>query len=132
MNTSPYPYIYIYTIDKPKLDSDTAHSDRGRGTRGYRFHSPLRDSCLCTASAPRASFGKRMYSTQEYPVAHTDTGQRALLVLLVCDDMLTPTGYRVPPPNTAADMAHSTHSTQPALRPHRAATPAKDKPPQTR
>jgi len=32
--------------------------------------------------------------------------------------MLTPTGY--PPPNTAADMAHSTHSTQPALRPHRA------------
>jgi len=45
--------------------------------------------------------------------------------------MLTPTGY-LPPPNTAADMAHSTqpalhtatdmahstHSTQPALRPH--------------
>jgi len=24
-----------------------------------------------------------------------------------------------PPPNTAADMAHSTHSTQPALGPHR-------------
>ena len=34
------------------------------------------------------------------------------------DDMLTPTGY--PPPNTAAGTAHSAHSTQPALRPHRA------------
>jgi len=33
------------------------------------------------------------------------------------DDMLTPTGYP-PAPNNAADMAHSTHSTQPALRPH--------------
>jgi len=33
------------------------------------------------------------------------------------DDMLTPPGYP-PPPHTAADMAHSTHSTQPA-RPHR-------------
>jgi len=33
------------------------------------------------------------------------------------DDMLSPTGY--PPPNTAADMAHSTQSTQPA----RTATP---------
>ena len=32
--------------------------------------------------------------------------------------MLSPTGY--PPSNTAADMAHSTHSTQPTLRPHRA------------
>jgi len=32
--------------------------------------------------------------------------------------MLTPTGY--PPPNTAAGTAHSAHSTQPALRPHRA------------
>jgi len=30
------------------------------------------------------------------------------------DGMLTPIGYT--PPNTAADMAHSTHSTQPALR----------------
>jgi len=32
------------------------------------------------------------------------------------EDMLTPTGY--PPPHTAAAMAHSTHSTQLALRPH--------------
>jgi len=32
--------------------------------------------------------------------------------------MLTPTGY--PPRNTAAGTAHSAHSTQPALRPHRA------------
>jgi len=32
--------------------------------------------------------------------------------------MRTPTGYL--PPNTAANMAHSTHSTQPALQPHRA------------
>jgi len=46
------------------------------------------------------------------------------------DDMLTPTGY--PPPHTAADMAHSTHSTQPALRPHRTTPRAEDKPPQTR
>ena len=37
---------------------------------------------------------------------------------LLDDDMLTPTGYL--PPNTAADTAHSAHSTQPALRPHRA------------
>jgi len=35
--------------------------------------------------------------------------------------MLTPTGY--PPPNTEADMAHSTHSTQPALRGHTALPP---------
>jgi len=41
--------------------------------------------------------------------------------------MLTPTGYP-PPPNTAADMAHSTHSTQPALRPHRATPMAEDNP----
>jgi len=33
-------------------------------------------------------------------------------------DLLTPTGY--PPPNIAADTAHSAHITQPALRPHRA------------
>jgi len=42
------------------------------------------------------------------------------------DEMLTPTGY--PSSNTAADMAHSTHSTQPALRPHRATPRVKDKP----
>jgi len=29
-------------------------------------------------------------------------------------------GKLITPPNTAADMAHSTYSTQPALRPHRA------------
>ena len=34
------------------------------------------------------------------------------------DDMLTPTAS--PPPGAAADTAHSAHSTQPALRPHRA------------
>ena len=34
-----------------------------------------------------------------------------------------------PPLNTAADMAHRTHSTQPALRPHRATPRAEDKPP---
>jgi len=44
--------------------------------------------------------------------------------------MLTPQG--APPSNTAADMAHSTHSTQPALRPHRTTPRAEDKPPQTR
>jgi len=43
-------------------------------------------------------------------------------------DMLTPTGY--PPPNTAADAAHSAHSTQPSLRPHRATPRVEDKPPQ--
>jgi len=48
----------------------------------------------------------------------------------VDDEMLTPTGY--PRPNTAADTAHSAHSTQPALRPHRAAPRAEDKPLQTR
>jgi len=45
--------------------------------------------------------------------------------------MLTPTGYP-PLPNTEADMAHSTHSTQPALRSDRANPRAEDKPPQTR
>jgi len=45
------------------------------------------------------------------------------------DDMLT---QGTPRPNTAADMAHSTHSSQPALRPHRATPRAEDKPPQTR
>ena len=43
--------------------------------------------------------------------------------------MLSHTGY---PPPTAADMAHSTHSTQPALQPHRATPMAEDNPPQTR
>jgi len=43
--------------------------------------------------------------------------------------MLTPIGY--PAPNTAADMAHSTHSTQPALRPHRVTPRVEDQPPQT-
>jgi len=42
------------------------------------------------------------------------------------DDILTPTGY--PPPNTAADMAHSTHSAHPALRPHRATPRTEDTP----
>jgi len=32
-----------------------------------------------------------------------------------------------PPPNTAADTAHSAHSTQPALRPHRATPRVEDK-----
>jgi len=44
--------------------------------------------------------------------------------------MLTPPGN--PPPPTAADTAHSAHSTQPALRPHRATPRVEDKPPQTR
>ena len=39
--------------------------------------------------------------------------------------------HRVLPPHTAADMAHSTHSTQPALQPHRTTPRAEDKPPQT-
>ena len=41
------------------------------------------------------------------------------------DDTLTPTGY--PPLNTAVDMAYSAHSTQPALRPHRATSRVEDK-----
>jgi len=47
--------------------------------------------------------------------------------------MLTPYPHRVLPPPTAADMAHShsTHSTQPALQPHRTTPRAEDKPPQT-
>jgi len=48
------------------------------------------------------------------------------------DDMLTPTGYPPPPTHTAADMAHSTHSTQPALRSHRTTPRTEAKPPQTR
>jgi len=36
-----------------------------------------------------------------------------------------------PPPNTAADTAHRAHSTQPALRPHRATPRVGDKPPQS-
>ena len=36
------------------------------------------------------------------------------------------------PPHTAADTAHSAHSTQPALRPHRATPKVENKPPQTR
>jgi len=47
------------------------------------------------------------------------------------DYMLTPAGYP-PPPNTAADMAPSRHSTQPALRPHRATPRAEDRTTQTR
>jgi len=43
------------------------------------------------------------------------------------DDMLTPTGY--PPPNTAAGTAHRTHSTQPALPPHRATPRVEDNTP---
>ena len=48
--------------------------------------------------------------------------------LMIC---LPPQG---PPPNTAADTAHSAHSTQPALRPHRATPRVEDKssPPGTR
>jgi len=41
-----------------------------------------------------------------------------------------------PPPNTAADTAHgpqrTQHTTQPALRPHRATSRVEDRPPQTR
>ena len=41
--------------------------------------------------------------------------------------------YRVPPhTHTAADTAHSVHSTQPALRPHCATPSVEDKPSQTR
>ena len=46
------------------------------------------------------------------------------------DAILTPTGYL--PPNTAADTARSAHSTQPALRLHRAAPRVEDTPSQTR
>jgi len=49
-------------------------------------------------------------------------------VMMIC---LPPQGTPSPP-NTAADMAHSTHSTQPALRPRRATPRAEDKPPRTR
>jgi len=48
------------------------------------------------------------------------------------DDMLTPTGPLPPPPDTAADTAHSAQSTQPALRPHRATPRVEDKPLQKR
>jgi len=53
------------------------------------------------------------------------------MMIYLLQYMLTPTA-RVLPPHTAADMAHSTHSTQPALRPHRTTPRAEDKPPQTR
>jgi len=43
------------------------------------------------------------------------------------DDMLTPTGY--PPTHTAAGTAHSAHSTQPALLPHRATPRVEDNTP---
>jgi len=43
------------------------------------------------------------------------------------DYMLTPTGY--PSPNTAAGTAHSAHSTQPALPPHRATPRVEDNTP---
>ena len=45
-------------------------------------------------------------------------------MMMIC---LPPQG--TPPPNTAADMAQSTHSTQPALRPHRATPRIEDTPP---
>jgi len=48
------------------------------------------------------------------------------------DEMLTPPRAPPPPFNTAADTAHSAHSTQSALRPHRATLRVEDKPPQTR
>jgi len=48
-------------------------------------------------------------------------------VMMIC---LPPQG--TPPSHAAADMAHSTHSTQPALRPHRTTPRAEAKPPQTR
>jgi len=38
----------------------------------------------------------------------------------------------LPPPNTAADTAHSAHNTQPAQRPHRATPRVEDNPPQMR
>ena len=45
--------------------------------------------------------------------------------------MLNP--HRVPPAtHTGANMAHSAHSTQPALRPYRATPRVEDNPPQTR
>jgi len=46
-------------------------------------------------------------------------------MMMIC---LPPQGT---PPHTAADMAHNTHSTQPALQPHRTTPRAEDKPPQT-
>jgi len=62
------------------------------------------------------------------PVAEAEEAvastERSSGVSFFDDDMLTPTGY--PPPNTAAGTAHSAHSTQPALRPHRATPRVED------
>jgi len=71
--------------------------------------------------APRPGRLRHLYLLQTAPVPGPNPS------LGDDDDMLTPTGY--PPPNTPADMAHSTHSTQLALRPHRATLRAEDKPP---
>jgi len=53
---------------------------------------------------------------------------KAKVVMMIC----SPPQGTPPSPNSAADMAHSTLSTQPALRPRRATPRVEDKPPQTR
>ena len=57
---------------------------------------------------------------------HSGTGLGVKVV--IC---LPPQGTP-PPTHTAADMAHSTYNTQPAMRPHCATPRAEDKPPQMR
>ena len=74
----------------------------------------------CSAQGGRMAWALRPLSSQR---------SRFLALPAADDDMLT---QGTPRPNTAADMAHSTHSSQPALRPHRATPRAEDKPPQTR
>jgi len=89
-------------------------------TRTQRGHSPQRHTAAGTAPLQRTT-GTALRVALPEPPGRNNAHD---------DDMLTPIGY--PPPNTAADTAHSAHSTHPALRPHRATPRVEDNPPQTR
>ena len=70
--------------------------------------------------------GLMSLSVSKWP-GDSSRGRSSLVPPAPDDDMLTPTGY--PPPNTAADTAHSVHGTQPALPPHRATPRVEDSTP---
>ena len=94
---------------------------RGWGTHVYMYvYIYIYIYADCSAQGGRMAWALRPLSSQR---------SRFLALPAADDDMLT---QGTPRPNTAADMAHSTHSSQPALRPHRATPRAEDKPPQTR
>jgi len=105
----------LHLVDTPGTNSiDEAHTML---TNGFL---PRADLVLFVTSS------ERPFSESEQSFLHDIAGW-GKQVMMIC---LPPQG--TPPPHTAADMAHSTHSTQPALRPHRTTPKTEDKPPQTR